>query len=67
MLVKTFFVRNYNHNEGDRRHAAEKFGLTPNDGDDNRLETMDGRVGTDGTAVTGGYHKEPLDTTPSEN
>jgi len=67
MLVKTFFVRNYNHNEGDRRHAAEKFGLTPNDGDDNRLKTMDGRVGTDGAAVTPGHQEEQLDTTASEN
>lgn len=66
MIVKCFFKINQNPDE-DRGHAADRYGLTPDDGENNSLDTMDGRVGTDGSSVTGGYHEEPLDTTPSEN
>lgn len=62
-----FFKKYHSHNEGDREHAADKFGLTPDEDSNNNLETMDGRVGTDGSTLTSGYHEKPLDTTPSEN
>lgn len=67
MRFDNYFKKYHTHNEGDRKHAADTFGLTPDEDPDHDLKTMDGRVGTDGSTLTSGYHENPVDTAPSEN